>query len=143
MSSLIYAPSWSWSAIAYGGLGAASCLYLWEYLALRRGSDKKPSLWLVAAKLWCRKKFEKIGEKLAIISSFLTYIHPELLVDAFVNIASPSIGILASPIFIIWGYIKRACEYKYPLLIGCGTCCFALLCWVSYNYGCHLSNLVR
>lgn len=66
--------------------------------------------------------FTDIGKIFAKISSFYTWVNLEDLWQTLQELFVPLIRLLSSPFYTIVGYMSIMVEYKYPMLIGLGSC---------------------
>lgn len=83
----------------------------------------RPSFLLGRISYYVSKFFLDLGELFARLSSFLTLIEFEELLETFCDLVSPTIEIVLSPFFFCIGYLRVAHDfiYKRPILIYVGS----------------------
>lgn len=113
----------------------------WEHIARKNNSNVKPSVGINYIFEKSRSIFTKLGESLAVISSFYTYINCDEISKTAIDLGEPLINTIVSPIYIVRGYIGKTKEYSYPFLTGCGTLTLVLL--IYYLYGKYDIELIR
>lgn len=113
-----------------GTLGSiAVSVLLWEYILLEWELDDwyAPSDALTTVSGWCRDVWEWIGWLAAKISSYLTWIRLEKLMQALRNLLLPVAEICLSPFYIIKGYTDTMKLYEHPWKISLGSILLLLL----------------
>lgn len=84
--------------------------------------------------------FTNIGKLLANISSFYTWINLDELWRTIQDLFVPLVRLCSSPLYTIKGYLSVMVQYKYPILIGLGSCTlvglvlFVVGKWFGINY---------
>ena len=78
--------------------------------------------------------FEWIGIQLARLSSFLEYLKFFELWQSAWAIIEPLIQLVASPTWILWGYLKRIQTYAHPVIVWMGSLLLVgIVTWATWS----------
>lgn len=110
-------------------------LFTWEFIAKKKNTSFKPS----AALSWAATKlsnfFRWIGEKIAIISSFYTYLNLKEMWRTCKALDTAKLKLVISPRMIVSGYIKKMSSYgdkSAHIIFGSLTLACLLMAMVKF-----------
>jgi hypothetical protein len=101
---------------------AIVCL-VWEHIGRKRQTKIRPSVGLTIVAQKSQNAFQYLGEKSALISSYLTQIDLKDIGVTLCDISKPTFDLITSPFYIIYGYVKIANSYAnktWLVYIGSG-----------------------
>ena len=101
----------------------ASCIgvFGWEYVAKRQSSLIKPSTALTYVADFSYDLFYGIGSIAAKLSSFLTLLNFNEVIETGHDIIKPVINMVISPYHMITGYINTSLLYDHPYMVAAGS----------------------
>lgn len=96
-------------------------LLLWEHIAKKKGSSKKPSTFFQFLATYVKNFWYTLGLWFAKLSSFYTYLNLNELYESALDLLSPIFSLIWSPLQFVRGYFNTALKYKYALLVFFGS----------------------
>ena len=102
-------------------------VFSWEHFAKVNESQVKPSVYITYVASNVKYVFELLGRFVAKISSFLTYIRFEEMLETLKELLKSMIELITSPVYFLKGYYYTIIEYRYPILIWIGSITLLLL----------------
>ena len=118
--------------------GVICTTFLWQVAAITFGSGLKPSVLLEWAAALAVSFWNQIGRLVGIISSYLYYIKFGIIKDAVVELCTPLVKLLTSPLEAINGYVKYAMSFAADtelIYLGSVLLVMVLIClhvWLPY-----------
>ncbi len=119
--------------------GSTLVIIFWEHFARLNKSFIKPSVPLNHLQHYIRIGFENCGYAFGHLSSFLLKLRFEELYLSITDLLLPPLKILISPLYGLHEYLKAVSEYKWPILIACGSgiliwLVLFMLSWIKKRY---------
>lgn len=126
--------------IMMGTVSAAMIMFMWEHLGRKRGLKCRPSSGLTVCAEYSQSWCKQAGKFVAWLSSYLTKIDMNDLLETTSDLTKPLVGICVSPCFFFYGYYKGAIEYvrgteKQSSLVYAGSVLgIGVICFLTTRY---------
>lgn len=122
-----------YSNILYSTAAALLGTVVWEHIARKKNSNVKPSVGIDYVYQKSKAGFTKLGEGLAVLSSFYTYVDLKDVGQTVSDLTEPTLKTLVSPYHMVRGYLAQANLYNHPYLVTAGTLTLVPLSYYLYT----------